>query len=239
MPNKIDKRLAPALRNVERTRALLPSEPVTDELYFGWIKERLDEIEKILRAIETTKVVVVQRAGKPTDEIFESKVRDAIEQIDREYGILYSADEIFKNQAKHSTETLDKVGQIRANALTMRRQLKRAISSIYWFFRSWKFVLLLFVIGFLAIGAVGVYRAESRSESGKPRAQAVTEQFQKDTKELRNVATNTTGFERVVKVTEQLNEIGQLIPAILVAIASILTTAKGVLAAVQAFKQKT
>jgi uncharacterized membrane protein YfbV (UPF0208 family) len=233
MPNRIDKRLAPILRDVKGSRDLLPNEPVTDDqLYFDWIRGALDEIEKTLEAIDTKKVIVVQKAGKPTDDILEEKLRKAIKQIDDTHGILYSVDEIFKNQIKHSAEILDRTRQIRATALTMRRQLKRVTSSVYWFFRSWKLVVLLFVIGFLLIAAVGVYRAES----GKPPVQAVTEQFQKDTEKLRRAATNTTGLERVVKVTEQLKEMGQLVPAILVAVASMLTAVKGIWAAVQAFK---
>jgi hypothetical protein len=236
MPNKIAKRLAPILQNVERSRALLPHEPPThDQLDFDRIKRALGEIEKTLQEIDTHKVLIVQKAGKPTADIFENKLRNAIKQIEDPYGgILDSVDDIFKNQINHSAEILDKTGQIRNNALKMRRQLKRVTRWLFWFLRSWKPVLLLFVIGFLAIAAVSLHRAES----GKPPVQAVTERFQKDTEQLRNVATNTTGLERVVKVTEQLKEMGQLVPAILVAFASTLTALRAVWAGLQAFKPK-
>jgi hypothetical protein len=242
MSNKIDKRLVPIFASIQKTRKLLPGEPVTDrllQLYFDGIKERLDELNKILRDIDTESVLIVQKAGQPTDEIFEHKLAAAIERIEkRSSGILYYVGEIFKNPGKYSAAILETTRQIGANARLMRRQLKRVTNSLYWFFRSWKFAILLLVIGFLAVAAVGAYRAKSGGESGEPRVQSVGEQFQNDAKELRDAADSTTGLDRVVKVTKQLDEIGQLAPAILVAIASMLTAVKGILAALHALKPK-
>ena len=242
MSNKIDKKLVPILASIQETRELLPGEPVTDnllQLYFDRIKEALDELNKKLRDINTKSVLIVQKAGQPTDEIFEHKLDDAIKQIEKTSGgILYYVDEIFKNPGRYSAAILETTRQIGANALLMQRQLRRVTSSVYWFFRSWKFAILLLVIGFLAVAAVGAYRAKSGGESGKPRVQSVGEQFQNDAKELRDAATSTDGLDRGVKVMKQLNEIGQLFPTILVAIASMLTAVKGILAAVQALKPK-
>jgi hypothetical protein len=238
MINKIDRRLVPIFRNVKETRALLPHDSGTGDqlyqLYIRWIKEALDQIETILRNIDTERVLVVKKARKPTEDIFDKKLREAIGYVQGSNGILYSVDQIFGEPAKHSAKVLDQMRKIRANALTIRRQIKCMTSWLCSFFHSWKPIVVLFLIAFVFIVAVSFHSAEK----GKPPVQAVAERFQKDAQQLHGAAANATGLERVAKVATELKEIGQLVPAILVAIASALTAVKGISTGVQALKRK-
>lgn len=235
MPNKIDRRLTPILKKIEKSRTLLAQEPMkNDENSFKLIKDGLDEIEKILRGIDTKRVLVLRKAGQLTDAIFEKELKRAIEKIDGTIGILYGINRIFNNHVSHSTEVLDLTRKIRENTLSMRRELKLVPRPLLRFLRSWKPVVVLLIVGLLGLAAVLFHR----SEGGKPPIQAVTERLQKDTQDLRSAAVQTNGLDRIVKVTEQLGKMGQLVPTILVALASTLTALKGLGAASQAFRKK-
>lgn len=195
-------------------------------LQYEWIAEGFAKIDESLSKIETERVIVTRKQGRPTTLIFEDHIDEALSEINNQTsGILQCTDELFDETGttRPTTGSLNLLHEVSGKTKVIRRKLETLKRPFLGWIYSYKLASVFLLCGLIAVPICYAYRASSTS--GESPKVAVKMQLDKDkaaiNEQLHEPA--QSGFEKAIAVGEYVTKAVTLLPNLLVGLALFLS----------------